>query len=287
MTPARAAAKETTNNSEDSNYKSAQLSKMAGEEALLMRSLVLILAIFLRKRRCFVQRMRLMSRQMRRMRRNVVILAIQRQNNIHRRKRKTMRVYPRPQFWFEQLAVNRYQDHLLREHFRVSRDTFEHICGLVGSELARQNTTLRHAISVEKRVAVALWRLANGNSYRTVGLTFGIGRCTAMNVKDEFCTALLRRANDFIKFPKTEAQTRQSIQEFQRIRRNCKTAKELGRVLQFVSHVYKHTRSKEPQGERLENNFARLFGRHLICHYTRCDWLWYLLGQVKPSCEVV
>ena len=28
----------------------------------------------------------------------------------------------------------------------------------------------------------------------------------------------------------------------QRVRRNCKTAKELGSVLQFVSHVYKHTR---------------------------------------------
>ena len=111
-----------------------------------------------------------MPRQMRRMRQNVVILAIQRQNNIHRRKRKTMWVYPRPQFWFEQLVVNRYQDHLWREHFRVSRDTFEHICGLVGPELVRQNTILRQAISIETRVAVALWRLATGNSYRTVGL---------------------------------------------------------------------------------------------------------------------
>ena len=35
-----------------------------------------------------------MSRQMRMMRQNIVILAIQRQNNIHRRKRKTMWVYP-------------------------------------------------------------------------------------------------------------------------------------------------------------------------------------------------
>ena len=192
---------------------------MAGEEAPLMSSLVLILAIFLRKRRSFVQRMRLMSRQMRRMRQNIVILAIQRQNNIHRRKRKTMCLYPTPQFWFEQLVVNRYQDHLWREHFRVSRDTFEHICGLVGPELVRQNTILRQAISVEKRVAVALWRLATGASYRTVGLTFGIGLCTAMNVKDEFCTALLRRASDFIKFPKTEAKTRQPIQEFQDISR--------------------------------------------------------------------
>ena len=76
-----------------------------------------------------------MSQQMWRMRQNIVILAIQRQNNTHRCKRKTMWVYPRPQFWFEQLVVNRYQDHPWREQFRVSRDTFEHICGLVGPEL--------------------------------------------------------------------------------------------------------------------------------------------------------
>ena len=158
-----------------------------------------------------------MSRQMERMRRILVIWAIQQQNIRNRRKCKTMWVYPRPQFWFEQLFLNRYQDHLWREHFRVSRDTFEHICGLVGPQLVRQNTILREAITVEKRVAVALWRLATGNSYRTVGLTFGIGRCTAMNVKDEFCSALMRRANDFIKFPKTETETSQAIQKFQDI----------------------------------------------------------------------
>ena len=68
-------------------------------------------------------------------------------------------------------------------------------------------------------MAVALWRLATGNSYRTVGLTFGIGRCTAMNVKDEFFSALIRRANDFIKFPKTAEETRQAMQEFLNISR--------------------------------------------------------------------
>lgn len=40
-----------------------------------------------------------------------------------------------------------------------------------------------------------------------------------MNVKDEFCTALSQRVHDFIKFPKSEAKTGQSIQEFQDISR--------------------------------------------------------------------
>ena len=58
----------------------------------------------------------------------------------------------------------------------------------------------------------------------------------------------------------------------QRVRRNCKTAKKLESVSHFVSHVYKHRQgffSKEPRGERLENNFANLFGRHLSLHALR------------------
>ena len=105
-----------------------------------------------------------MALHTRKMRRNVVMLSIQQQNNINHRKRKTMWVYPRPQFWFEQLVVNHYQDHLWREHFRESRDTFEYISSLVGPQLAlHQNTIFRQAITVEKRVASALWRLATGN----------------------------------------------------------------------------------------------------------------------------
>ena len=44
--------------------------KMAGDKALVMISLVIILSIFSRSKRSFIQRMRLMSLQMRRMRRN-------------------------------------------------------------------------------------------------------------------------------------------------------------------------------------------------------------------------
>jgi len=62
-----------------------------------------------------------------------------------------------------------------------------------------------------------LWRLATGNSYRSTGLVFGVGRRTAMNLKDEFCSTLLMSANDFIKFPKGEAETRRAIQAFQEI----------------------------------------------------------------------
>ena len=115
------------------------------------------------------------------------------------------------------LSLSQYENNIWREHFRISKQTFRFVCDLVSPHLARQDTNMRRAIPVEKRVAVALWRLATGNSYRSTGLVFGVGRCTAMNLKDEFCLALLKSANDFIKFPKGEAETRRAIQAFQEI----------------------------------------------------------------------
>ena len=62
---------------------------MAGDEALVMTSLVLTMAIFLRRRRTFFRRMRPMALQTRKMRRNAVMLSIQQQNNINHRNSKT------------------------------------------------------------------------------------------------------------------------------------------------------------------------------------------------------
>ena len=112
------------------------------------------------------------------------------------------------------LSLSQYENNIWREHFRISKQTFRFVCDLVSPHLARQDTNMRRAIPVEKRVAVALWRLATGNSYRGTGLVFGVGGCTAMNLKDEFCSALPMSANDFIKFPKGEAETRRAIEAF-------------------------------------------------------------------------
>ena len=51
--------------------------------------------------------------------------------------------------------------------FRVSRASFEYICRLVGPALSRQDTAMRAAVPVEKRVSTRLRRLATGDCYRT------------------------------------------------------------------------------------------------------------------------
>ena len=46
-------------------------------------------------------------------------------------------------------------------------------------------------------VAIGNWR------HRSTGLQFGIGRCTAMLLKADFCKAIAKRAPQFVKFPET------------------------------------------------------------------------------------
>ena len=60
-------------------------------------------------------------------------------------------VFPRPQNWFQELLNNNALDHWWKENFRVSRDTQEYICQLVGPALQRQNTRMRDAIPVLQR----------------------------------------------------------------------------------------------------------------------------------------
>ena len=98
---------------------------------------------------------------------------------VARRSRRAW-VFPRPQNWFQELLNSRALDHWWKENFRVSRATFEYICRLVGPAIARQNTRMRVAIPVEKRVTVSLWRLTTGECYRSCGLMIGLAKPTVV-----------------------------------------------------------------------------------------------------------
>ena len=53
-------------------------------------------------------------------------------------------------------------------------------------KIQKQGITFRKALSVEKRVAVAMWRLASGNSYRTINEVFGTGKSPVIKLVQEF-----------------------------------------------------------------------------------------------------
>ena len=70
-------------------------------------------------------------------------------------------------------------------------------------------------ISVQKRVARALWPLSTGNSDRVVSKVFGVGRSTVSQIVKEFCKTLRKKSSCFIKFPKTRMEVALEIQHFQ------------------------------------------------------------------------
>ena len=66
------------------------------------------------------------------------ILAQIKQQDVHRRRRAW--VWPRRQNWFKNLLASPALDFLWKEHFRVTRETFEFLCDLVRVKLQKQQT---------------------------------------------------------------------------------------------------------------------------------------------------
>ena len=121
--------------------------------------------------------------------------------------------------WFEEMdSVNSlYTDKDWREHFRMSRDMFDFICDLSRDELTKEDTSFRDAVSLRKRVATGIWRLANGSAFMITGLQFGLGKSTSIDICHEFVGALVRRKDDFIKFPSTEEEVLRTIGTFSQL----------------------------------------------------------------------
>ena len=59
----------------------------------------------------------------------LMFMAQMRQQNVRRRRRAW--VWPRPQNWFKKLLASPALNFLWKEHFRVTRETFEYLCDLV------------------------------------------------------------------------------------------------------------------------------------------------------------
>ncbi|XP_058179212.1 protein ANTAGONIST OF LIKE HETEROCHROMATIN PROTEIN 1 [Rhododendron vialii] len=90
--------------------------------------------------------------------------------------------------------------------FRISKKTFDYICSLVREDLiSRPPSGLINIegrlLSVEKQVAIALRRLASGESQVSVGASFGVGQSTVSQVTWRFIEALEERAKHHLKWP--------------------------------------------------------------------------------------
>ena len=73
--------------------------------------------------------------------------------------------FEREEKWFQNLyenVLNPEYEKYWKMNFRVSGETFLKIIDLVRDRMEKRDTNFRKAIPLEKRVAIALWRLSSG-----------------------------------------------------------------------------------------------------------------------------
>ncbi|XP_077485790.1 uncharacterized protein LOC144096777 [Amblyomma americanum] len=104
----------------------------------------------------------------------------------HRERRR----YVRSDTWFEDTLPNLSEFHF-RQALRLSPSTFRYIVESCRPVLERQTTNMMTPISVQKRVAVGLYRLCSSAEDRTIAHLFGIGRSTVNVLHQEFCVAVV------------------------------------------------------------------------------------------------
>ncbi|CAM4576497.1 unnamed protein product [Caretta caretta] len=80
--------------------------------------------------------------------------------------------------WWDRIVLQVWDNSQWLRNFLMHKGTFMELCDLLSPALRRKNTKMRAALTVEKRVAIALWKLAMPDSYRSVGNQFGVGKST-------------------------------------------------------------------------------------------------------------
>ncbi|CAM4652789.1 unnamed protein product [Lepidochelys kempii] len=90
-----------------------------------------------------------------------------------------------------------WDDEQWLQNFQMRKATFMGLCEELAPTLRHKDMRLRAALTLEKQVAIAIWKLATPDSYRSVANQFGVGKLTVGIVLMQVCRAinciLLRR----------------------------------------------------------------------------------------------
>nr|CAI5854219.1 unnamed protein product [Callosobruchus analis] len=102
-------------------------------------------------------------------------------------------------------VVPGYSSQTFKQHFRVSPDTFDYMLNLLGDDLSRtESKSGRKPISAKVQLMIALWFMATPDSYRSVHVTFGVGKATAFRAVRRVVKTLYCLAPRVIKWPKDQ-----------------------------------------------------------------------------------
>ncbi|MCO5595739.1 hypothetical protein L7F22_049786 [Adiantum nelumboides] len=95
---------------------------------------------------------------------------------------------------------------MFKTKLRLSRETFEFLTARIAPQLQRSNTNYHKAILIEKRVCVALHRLASRSNLQVIVDLYEISTSAAQKIVIDFSEAMLSsRLHDlYIKWPSLE-----------------------------------------------------------------------------------
>ncbi|KAK4882272.1 hypothetical protein RN001_005591 [Aquatica leii] len=119
-------------------------------------------------------------------------------------------------------VINSYSDEEFKRHFRLSRNTFNYLHGLIQEDLVRRVPGCP-TIPSHHQLMIALWKMATTDSYRSVCDRFNVGRATAVRAVRRVCHALFIRTSRFIQWP-TEDHAVDVMRGFEKSRSSRKLA---------------------------------------------------------------
>ena len=120
--------------------------------------------------------------------------------------RRTCWMRVRSKDWWERVVLMEFDDEEWRDNFRMSRRSFNKLCGMMEGVLKPEVVTVRAPVPLDMRVAIVLYKLASCAPYRVVASQFGVHKSTVKKFVYMFCKGMvsLPFIHNFIKVPTTE-----------------------------------------------------------------------------------
>lgn len=76
------------------------------------------------------------------------------------------------------VIVPSFMDEQWLQNFRMSEEMLSFLCSKLHHVMEWQDTTFHQCVALNKRVAIALWKLATSAKYRGIGHLFGVSNTT-------------------------------------------------------------------------------------------------------------
>ncbi|XP_041859079.1 protein ANTAGONIST OF LIKE HETEROCHROMATIN PROTEIN 1-like [Melanotaenia boesemani] len=104
--------------------------------------------------------------------------------------------------WWERVVLKEFTDEDWRMTFRMTRRSFDKLCGLMEGVLRPQDVTVRAPIPLQMRVAIVLYKLVSCAEYSTIAKQFGVHKTTVKKFVYSFSKGMVSNViNDLIKLP--------------------------------------------------------------------------------------